>query len=70
MRTTKGNPPWSDSVKSTYAFWSSSAETGVNVNTVYRWWAEGRGPKSTRLEPRRRIIAREDAEAWRRVQQD
>ena len=47
-----------------------AAENGVSVATVYRWWDEGRGPKSTRLGPKRRVITREDAEAWRRAQQD
>jgi predicted DNA-binding transcriptional regulator AlpA len=47
-----------------------AAENGVSVATVYRWWAAGSGPKSTRLGPKSRVIAREDAEAWRRAQQD
>ena len=28
-----------------------AAENGVSVATVYRWWAAGEGPKSTRLGP-------------------
>jgi predicted DNA-binding transcriptional regulator AlpA len=47
-----------------------AAENGVSVATVYRWWAAGEGPKSTQLGPKSRVIAREDAEAWRRAQQD
>jgi predicted DNA-binding transcriptional regulator AlpA len=47
-----------------------AAENGVSVATVYRWWAAGEGPKSTRLGPKQRVIACEDAEAWRRAQQD
>jgi predicted DNA-binding transcriptional regulator AlpA len=47
-----------------------AAENGVSVATVYRWWAIGEGPKSTRLGPKSRVIAREDAEAWKRSLQD
>jgi predicted DNA-binding transcriptional regulator AlpA len=47
-----------------------AAENGVSVATVYRWWAAGEGPKSTRLGPKSRVIAREDAEAWKRSLQD
>ena len=47
-----------------------AAENGVSVATVYRWWAAGEGPKSSRLGPERRVIARDDAEASRRAQQD
>jgi predicted DNA-binding transcriptional regulator AlpA len=43
-----------------------AAENGVSVATVYRWWAAGEGPKSTRLGRKSRVIAREDAEAWKR----
>ena len=47
-----------------------AAEQGVSVATVYRWWAEGRGPKSTKISRKQRVITREDAEEWRRAQQD
>jgi len=47
-----------------------AAENGVSVATVYCWWAAGEGPKSTRLGPKSRVIAREDAEAWKRSLQD
>ena len=47
-----------------------AAENGVSVATVYRWWAAGEGPKSTRLGPKSWVIAREDAEAWKRSLQD
>ena len=47
-----------------------AAENGVSVATVYRWWAAGSGPKSMRLGPKSRVIAREDAEAWKRSLQD
>jgi predicted DNA-binding transcriptional regulator AlpA len=46
-----------------------AAENGVSVATVYRWWAEGRGPKSIKLSPKQRVISREDAEAWRKAQE-
>ena len=47
-----------------------AVENGVSVATVYRWWAEGRGPKSIKLSPKQRVISRQDAEAWRRAQAD
>jgi len=43
-----------------------AAENGVSVATVYRWWAAGEGPKSTRPGAKSRVVAREDAEAWKR----
>ena len=46
-----------------------AAENGVSVATVYRWWADGNGAKSTRLGPKRRVIAREDANTWSQSQQ-
>ena len=46
-----------------------AAENGVSVATVYRWWAEGRGPKSIKLSPKQRVISSEDAETWRKAQE-
>jgi predicted DNA-binding transcriptional regulator AlpA len=45
-----------------------AAEQGVSVATVYRWWSEGRGPKSTKISHKQRVIRREDADEWRRAQ--
>ena len=46
-----------------------AVENGVSVATVYRWWAEGRGPKSIKLSPKQRVISSEDAETWRKAQE-
>ena len=46
-----------------------AVENDVTVATVYRWWAEGRGPKSIKLSPKQRVISSEDAETWRKAQE-
>jgi hypothetical protein len=45
------------------------AENRISTPTLYRYWRLDWGPKSTRIG-KMRVIAREDAEAWRRAQQD
>jgi hypothetical protein len=37
----------------------------ISISTFYKWQAEGHGPRTLRIGPKRRIITPEDEAAWR-----